>query len=131
MQKLSYCYMSDVITGGHVLSKVSHVSILYESCIGFGTALFGSQLVPLTAGQKPKQVFVLVVSPHDQRGNTFTSALGWISLLVSLAEKKTQNLVCLNIAFINGPCCGQTFPPKINAGHRNDRPLINHSFKST
>lgn len=90
MQKLSYCYMSDVITGGHVLSKVSHVSILYDCCIGFGTALFGSQLVPLTAGQKPKQVFVLVVSPHNQRGNTSSSAPGWISPLVSLAEKDSE-----------------------------------------
>lgn len=77
------------------------MSRLYEHCIGFGTSLFGSGLVALTAGQKPRwvTVFLLVVSPHNQSRNMFSSA--WVGFLLwFLWLKNSQNLARLNICFL-------------------------------
>ena len=68
------------------------VSVLCESCTGFKTPLFRSQLSPLTVGQKPKwvTVFLLVVSPHKPEQKYVFISPAWISLLVSLAEKVSK-----------------------------------------
>lgn len=91
---------------------MSFISLLYESCIGF--TLFGSQLVPLTAGQKPRwvTVFLLVVSPHNQSRNMFSSArVGF--LLWFLWLKKSQNHACLNICFYKWTSLWSDFPTKL------------------
>lgn len=108
----------------HVQLSASYVSLLCEGCIGF---------VPLTAGQKPSwvSIFLLVVSPHNQSRNMFSSAWGWISLLVSLAEKVSRVLPVLIFVSFWMDLTVVRFPHKINTGHSNDKPLINHSFKST
>lgn len=105
------------------LVKRSYVSLLCEGWIDF---------VPLTAGQKPSWVLIfLVVSPHNQSRNMFSSAWGWISLLVSLAEKVSRTLPVLIFVSSWMDLAVVRFPHKINTGHSNDKPLINRSFKST
>lgn len=70
--------------------------------------------MPLTTGQKPKwvTVFLLVVSPHNQSRNMFSSArVGFLFWFLWL--KKSQNFACLNICFYKRTSLWSDFPTKL------------------